>query len=111
MKIAKIGNDRHPREGGDPISQRTDDLRISAVRALIPPQLLLEEMPSDAAAQATVSEARPARARAHPAAASPRGGAERRVGAGGGERGAAGDPSGPPWRRRSAGGRGRAVLD
>ena len=28
---------------------RTDDLRISAIRALIPPQLLLEELPIDAA--------------------------------------------------------------
>ena len=31
---------------------RTDDLRISAVRALIAPQLLLEELPMDAAANA-----------------------------------------------------------
>src|ERR1700694_3878788 len=37
---------------------RTDDLRISAVRALIPPQLLLEELPIDAAALATVTGAR-----------------------------------------------------
>src|SRR5213075_784979 len=37
---------------------RTDDLRISAVRALIAPQLLLEEMPMDAAALATVTTAR-----------------------------------------------------
>ena len=37
---------------------RTDDLRISAVRALIPPQLLLEELPVDAAALATVTNAR-----------------------------------------------------
>src|SRR5215467_5045196 len=37
---------------------RTDDLRISGVRALIPPQLLLEEMPMDAAALATVTNAR-----------------------------------------------------
>src|SRR5438128_5506357 len=37
---------------------RTDDLRISAVRALIPPQLLLEELPIDAAALATVTTAR-----------------------------------------------------
>jgi len=36
----------------------TDDLRIGAVRALIPPQLLLEQMPLDAAAEATVSKAR-----------------------------------------------------
>jgi 3-deoxy-7-phosphoheptulonate synthase len=39
---------------------RTDDLRISAVRALIPPQLLLEELPIDAAALATVGSARQA---------------------------------------------------
>jgi 3-deoxy-7-phosphoheptulonate synthase len=39
---------------------RTDDLRISAVRALIAPQLLLEEMPIDAAALATVTTARQA---------------------------------------------------
>jgi len=39
---------------------RTDDLRISAVRALIAPQLLLEELPMDAAALATVTNARQA---------------------------------------------------
>jgi len=39
---------------------RTDDLRISGVRALIPPQLLLEELPMDAAALATVTSARQA---------------------------------------------------
>jgi 3-deoxy-7-phosphoheptulonate synthase len=39
---------------------RTDDLRISAVRALIPPQLLLEELPVDAPALATVTNARQA---------------------------------------------------
>jgi 3-deoxy-7-phosphoheptulonate synthase len=37
---------------------RTDDLRIAAVRALIPPQLLLEELPVDAPALATVTSAR-----------------------------------------------------
>jgi 3-deoxy-7-phosphoheptulonate synthase len=37
---------------------RTDDLRISDVRALIAPQLLLEELPVDAAALATVTHAR-----------------------------------------------------
>jgi len=37
---------------------RTDDLRIRAVRALIAPQLLLEEMPHDAASLASVGEAR-----------------------------------------------------
>ena len=36
----------------------TDDLRISAVRALIAPQLLLEELPIDARAQETVRAAR-----------------------------------------------------
>jgi len=39
---------------------RTDDLRIAGVRALIPPQLLLEELPMDAAALATVTNARQA---------------------------------------------------
>ena len=39
---------------------RTDDLRISAIRALIAPQLLLEEMPVDAGALATVTNARQA---------------------------------------------------
>jgi 3-deoxy-7-phosphoheptulonate synthase len=37
---------------------RTDDLRISGVRALIAPQLLLEELPVDATALATVTNAR-----------------------------------------------------
>ena len=39
---------------------RTDDLRIRAVRALIAPQLLLEEMPLDAASLACVGDARSA---------------------------------------------------
>ena len=39
---------------------RTDDLRISAVRALIAPQLLLEELPVDAPSLATVTNARQA---------------------------------------------------
>ena len=39
---------------------RTDDLRIAGIRALIPPQLLLEELPMDAAALATVTHARQA---------------------------------------------------
>ncbi len=39
---------------------RTDDLRISAVRALIAPQLLLEELPIDAKSLATVTSARQA---------------------------------------------------
>jgi 3-deoxy-7-phosphoheptulonate synthase len=38
--------------------QATDDLRISAVRALIAPQLLLEQLPTDAQAAATVGGAR-----------------------------------------------------
>ena len=37
-----------------------DDLRIAAVRALIAPQLLLEELPMDARALATVTQARQA---------------------------------------------------
>src|SRR5258708_23838288 len=43
-----------------PVVRRTDDLRISAVRALIPPQLLLEELPIDAHSLATVTNARQA---------------------------------------------------
>jgi len=39
---------------------RTDDLRISGLRALIAPQLLLEELPVDAASLETVSGARQA---------------------------------------------------
>jgi len=39
---------------------RTDDLRISAIRALIAPELLLEELPMDAKALATVTNARQA---------------------------------------------------
>jgi len=39
---------------------RTDDLRIAGVRALIPPQLLLEELPMDATALASVTNARQA---------------------------------------------------
>ena len=48
--------------GSDPVAVvgRTDDLRIAGVRALIPPQLLLEELPVDAAALATVTNARQA---------------------------------------------------
>src|ERR1700741_1211299 len=41
-----------------PVVGRTDDLRISAVRALIAPQLLLEELPMDATSLATVTNAR-----------------------------------------------------
>ena len=43
-----------------PVVGRTDDLRIGAIRALIAPQLLLEELPVDAAALATVANARQA---------------------------------------------------
>jgi 3-deoxy-7-phosphoheptulonate synthase len=43
-----------------PVVGRTDDLRISAVRALIAPQLLLEELPVDAQTLATVTSARQA---------------------------------------------------
>ena len=43
-----------------PVLGRTDDLRIGAIRALIAPQLLLEELPVDAAALATVTNARQA---------------------------------------------------
>jgi 3-deoxy-7-phosphoheptulonate synthase len=39
-------------------ASRTDDLRIAAVRALIAPQLLLEQLPLDQVAQATVATAR-----------------------------------------------------
>src|SRR5947207_15359713 len=39
---------------------RTDDLRISGIRALIAPQLLLEELPMDAPALATVTTGRQA---------------------------------------------------
>jgi 3-deoxy-7-phosphoheptulonate synthase len=39
---------------------RTDDLRIGAIRALLAPQLLTEEMPVDAASLATVANARQA---------------------------------------------------
>jgi 3-deoxy-7-phosphoheptulonate synthase len=56
MKIAKIGESKIPEQK----IASTDDLRISAVRALIPPQLLLEEMPADAKAQETVASARQA---------------------------------------------------
>jgi 3-deoxy-7-phosphoheptulonate synthase len=41
-----------------PVVGRTDDLRIGAIRALLAPQLLTEEMPVDAASLATVANAR-----------------------------------------------------
>ena len=47
-----------PRKPGSDPRVPIDDLRISAVRALIPPQLLVEELPVDAAALETVTQAR-----------------------------------------------------
>jgi 3-deoxy-7-phosphoheptulonate synthase len=64
MKTQEPGTDHAFRDARardpSPVSVvgRTDDLRISGVRALIPPQLLLEELPMDAAALATVTAAR-----------------------------------------------------
>jgi 3-deoxy-7-phosphoheptulonate synthase len=58
MKIVKNSGVRPLASGSDPV--RTDDLRISNVRALIAPQLLLEELPMDATALATVTHARQA---------------------------------------------------
>jgi 3-deoxy-7-phosphoheptulonate synthase len=43
-----------------PVIGRTDDLRIRGVRALIAPQLLIEQLPVDSAALATVGSARQA---------------------------------------------------
>jgi 3-deoxy-7-phosphoheptulonate synthase len=64
MKLQKPGSDPQRQVNRDltPITVvgRTDDLRISAIRALIAPQLLLEELPMDAAALATVTNARQA---------------------------------------------------
>ena len=48
MKVVKPGDKPQAVLG------RTDDLRISAVRALIAPQLLTEELPIDSASLATV---------------------------------------------------------
>src|SRR5947207_9981335 len=56
--MEKPGTDPKPGKVENRGLSPTDDLRISAVRALIAPQLLLEEMPMDAAALATVSTAR-----------------------------------------------------
>ena len=58
----QVGDPRQGREPGSVprVVGRTDDLRISGVRALIPPQLLLEELPMDAPALATVTTARQA---------------------------------------------------
>ncbi len=56
------GDDGQARDAGSPtpvtVIGRTDDLRISNVRALIAPQLLGEELPVDSAALATVGSAR-----------------------------------------------------
>src|SRR3954471_2911095 len=71
MKIAKLdpglrredgatGDGPQTKQGREPGSVPVDDLRISAIRALIAPQLLLEELPIDAAALATVRTARQA---------------------------------------------------
>ena len=54
MKVVKPGDKPQAVVG------RTDDLRISAVRALIAPQLLTEELPIDSASLATVTNARQA---------------------------------------------------
>src|SRR3982751_2164056 len=58
MKVVKTTGARP--QIAAPDAARTDDLRIAGVRALIPPQLLLEELPTDAAALATVTNARQA---------------------------------------------------
>ncbi len=57
-QASEPGSDPMNEPGSDP--RRTDDLRISAVRALIAPQLLLEELPVDAVSLATVTHARQA---------------------------------------------------
>ena len=61
MKIVTRNTGDGPSKG-EPgsVPRRTDDLRISAVRALIAPQLLLEEVPIDAQSLATVTSARQA---------------------------------------------------
>ncbi len=60
MKIigGKTGAMPQASEPGPGPRSRTDDLRISAVRALIAPQLLLEELPVDTPTLATVTQAR-----------------------------------------------------
>src|SRR3954464_1281023 len=63
MKVVqKTGDGSQTEQRREPGSgpSRTDDLRISGIRALIPPQLLAEEMPIDAASLAVVSGARQA---------------------------------------------------
>jgi 3-deoxy-7-phosphoheptulonate synthase len=54
MKVVKAGDKPQAVVG------RTDDLRIAAIRALIAPQLLTEELPIDAGSLATVTSARQA---------------------------------------------------
>jgi 3-deoxy-7-phosphoheptulonate synthase len=66
MKVVKNEAGARPDKSGvrsqdaGPDPKRTDDLRIAGVRALIPPQLLLEELTMDSAALATVTNARQA---------------------------------------------------
>jgi 3-deoxy-7-phosphoheptulonate synthase len=63
MKVVpKTGDGPQAEQRREPGSapSRIDDLRISGIRALIPPQLLTEEMPIDAASLAVVSGARQA---------------------------------------------------
>ena len=65
MKVVKANTGDRPlsevnANARPPGSVPIDDLRISAVRALIAPQLLLEELPVDAQALATVTGARQA---------------------------------------------------
>src|SRR5262245_16461959 len=64
MKVVKSGDrpqtEQRHEPGSVPNVGRTDDLRISAVRALIAPQLLTEELPIDSASLATVTNARQA---------------------------------------------------
>jgi 3-deoxy-7-phosphoheptulonate synthase len=59
MKVIAMnaGDGPSTREPGS-VPRSTDDLRISGVRALIAPQLLLEELPVDASSLATVTNAR-----------------------------------------------------
>ena len=59
MKVVKTGDRPQTEQRREPGSvPKTDDLRISGIRALIAPQLLLEELPIDSAALATVTNAR-----------------------------------------------------
>ena len=63
MKVVKAGmntGDRPQANAPGSVPSRTDDLRIAAIRALIAPQLLTEELPIDAASLATVTNARQA---------------------------------------------------